>query len=104
MLIAATRPPLGRMQLAGAVDEVVNYGRQEFQLGTHHWASGVVAPQGFTYIEEFWLEGTAPVWTYALGDARLEKRVWMKQDRKSTRLNSSHPSISYAVFCLKKKK
>src|SRR6266487_1784775 len=25
-------------------------------------------------------------------------------DRKSTRLNSSHPSISYAVFCLKKKK
>src|SRR5690348_17746184 len=27
-----------------------------------------------------------------------------KADRKSTRLNSSHPSISYAVFCLKKKK
>src|SRR5690348_18060414 len=30
----------------------------------------------------------------------LERRA---QDRKSTRLNSSHPSISYAVFCLKKK-
>src|SRR5690348_18178875 len=28
----------------------------------------------------------------------------ISQDRKSTRLNSSHPSISYAVFCLKKKK
>src|SRR5258707_13063830 len=27
-----------------------------------------------------------------------------KQDRKSTRLNSSHANISYAVFCLKKKK
>src|SRR5690348_17461671 len=27
----------------------------------------------------------------------------LDQDRKSTRLNSSHPSISYAVFCLKKK-
>src|SRR5438876_9581145 len=27
-----------------------------------------------------------------------------RKDRKSTRLNSSHPSISYAVFCLKKKK
>src|SRR5438876_6706949 len=26
-----------------------------------------------------------------------------EEDRKSTRLNSSHPSISYAVFCLKKK-
>src|SRR5690348_17550160 len=29
--------------------------------------------------------------------------VGLEQDRKSTRLNSSHPSISYAVFCLKKK-
>src|SRR5690242_21906273 len=28
----------------------------------------------------------------------------LQQDRKSTRLNSSHMSISYAVFCLKKKK
>src|SRR5438876_1675180 len=28
----------------------------------------------------------------------------LRGDRKSTRLNSSHPSISYAVFCLKKKK
>src|SRR6201985_2971192 len=28
---------------------------------------------------------------------------WSNRDRKSTRLNSSHPSISYAVFCLKKK-
>src|SRR5438067_11383165 len=29
--------------------------------------------------------------------------VWRDTDRKSTRLNSSHVSISYAVFCLKKK-
>src|SRR5256885_6795165 len=29
---------------------------------------------------------------------------WTRQDRKSTRLNSSHLVISYAVFCLKKKK
>src|SRR5699024_12359945 len=30
--------------------------------------------------------------------------IWIYLDRKSTRLNSSHVSISYAVFCLKKKK
>src|SRR3712207_8853510 len=30
--------------------------------------------------------------------------VWRTLDRKSTRLNSSHANISYAVFCLKKKK
>src|SRR5947207_4506273 len=38
---------------------------------------------------------------------RCWRRRWqqcMAQDRKSTRLNSSHTVISYAVFCLKKKK
>src|SRR2546427_9468203 len=30
--------------------------------------------------------------------------IYLAQDRKSTRLNSSHSQISYAVFCLKKKK
>src|SRR5688572_19438562 len=30
--------------------------------------------------------------------------TWVRVDRKSTRLNSSHSQISYAVFCLKKKK
>src|SRR4051794_41466636 len=35
---------------------------------------------------------------------RVDPRRADAQDRKSTRLNSSHPSISYAVFCLKKKK
>src|SRR5438309_10766372 len=33
-----------------------------------------------------------------------ERAASVAQDRKSTRLNSSHSSISYAVFCLKKKK
>src|SRR5690625_5757098 len=33
-----------------------------------------------------------------------EKKSYIDQDRKSTRLNSSHVAISYAVFCLKKKK
>src|SRR5690606_22364721 len=37
------------------------------------------------------------------GDADLSSRATAK-DRKSTRLNSSHVKISYAVFCLKKKK
>src|SRR5438309_3540240 len=34
----------------------------------------------------------------------IKSADWIKKDRKSTRLNSSHSSISYAVFCLKKKK
>src|SRR2546430_16920315 len=38
----------------------------------------------------------------ALGNRRLSPAL--RSDRKSTRLNSSHSQISYAVFCLKKKK
>src|SRR5258705_10016134 len=36
--------------------------------------------------------------------ARVNSGAWYAEDRKSTRLNSSHLGISYAVFCLKKKK
>src|SRR5437870_10654304 len=41
-----------------------------------------------------------------VGDEVLENRNELRPngDRKSTRLNSSHVAISYAVFCLKKKK
>src|SRR5690348_18124733 len=39
---------------------------------------------------------------HALG-ALMGEILREQGDRKSTRLNSSHPSISYAVFCLKKK-
>src|SRR2546430_12565871 len=42
------------------------------------------------------------------GGSRREEENWLLasrlRDRKSTRLNSSHSQISYAVFCLKKKK
>src|SRR5690625_2908229 len=36
--------------------------------------------------------------------SQLDKMIQTIEDRKSTRLNSSHVAISYAVFCLKKKK
>src|SRR3989442_8071973 len=38
------------------------------------------------------------------GRNAVERRAYRCRDRKSTRLNSSHVRISYAVFCLKKKK
>src|SRR3712207_6901307 len=37
-------------------------------------------------------------------DGHVKGYIGNPQDRKSTRLNSSHANISYAVFCLKKKK
>src|SRR5437660_9042403 len=39
-----------------------------------------------------------------IGNPASMTSTWRRADRKSTRLNSSHVAISYAVFCLKKKK
>src|SRR2546427_5618250 len=41
---------------------------------------------------------------HILVDYEKDRSRLARQDRKSTRLNSSHSQISYAVFCLKKKK
>src|SRR2546430_5900471 len=46
----------------------------------------------------------AAAFAAAIADVDEGARHLLQQDRKSTRLNSSHSQISYAVFCLKKKK
>src|SRR5438034_9724327 len=46
----------------------------------------------------------APIDTAANGRRAWRRSTPHRSDRKSTRLNSSHTVISYAVFCLKKKK
>src|SRR3712207_7004726 len=47
--------------------------------------------------------GTETITDLAVRLQRGAVRTDREQDRKSTRLNSSHANISYAVFCLKKK-
>src|SRR3712207_7128940 len=47
---------------------------------------------------------TELVFTASPDDTGTAGRLVERLDRKSTRLNSSHANISYAVFCLKKKK
>jgi predicted glycogen debranching enzyme len=84
MLVAALQPPVGRTQLVSAIDEIVHYAGADFPLATHRWASGAIDPQGFLFLEDFHLEGSTPVWTYALADALLEKRVWMRQGENTT--------------------
>src|SRR5690625_3005183 len=50
----------------------------------------------------FFLEETSR-WSYIIKNAKQDDIAIKIEDRKSTRLNSSHVAISYAVFCLKKK-
>jgi predicted glycogen debranching enzyme len=84
LLVAALQPPLGRTLLLAKVDEAVRYGARRFDLATNRWISGVVAPEGFRHIERFHLEGNIPVWTFALADALLEKRVFMQPGANTT--------------------
>src|SRR3712207_7835945 len=56
-------------------------------------ASAAIATTYITFNLRLWLGRTLPM-----------RNALSWADRKSTRLNSSHANISYAVFCLKKKK
>ncbi len=84
LLIAALQPPAARTVLVSGLDESVRYLDASHSLATNRWASGFISPSGYLQIESFHLEGTKPVWRYALADALLEKRVWMKQGENTT--------------------
>ena len=84
LLVAALQPPLGRTLLVAKLDETARYASEEFALFTNRWADGTVAPEGYRNIERFHLEGTTPVWTFALADALLEKRIFMQSGANTT--------------------
>src|SRR5699024_12761814 len=67
-------------------------------IGTHQPLTGPASP-GFRYVST----GARAVFDHINENGGVHGRRIDYQDRKSTRLNSSHVSISYAVFCLKKK-
>src|SRR5690348_7500297 len=73
LLVAALQPPLGRTLLLAKLDETVLYDTRSYSLNTNRWADGIISPQGYRYIERFSLEGTIPVWRFAVADALLEK-------------------------------
>ncbi|MCA9920864.1 MAG: glycogen debranching enzyme family protein [Anaerolineales bacterium] len=84
LLIAAFRPPSGRTYLVSKLNETVTYADKQYPINSDRWTGGVINPIGYLHIEQFALHGTTPVWTYAFGDALLEKRIWMKQNANTT--------------------
>jgi len=84
LLVAALKPPLGRVLLVSKFDETAEYEGRVYPLFTNRWAGGAVDPHGYRYLERFRLEGTTPVWTFSCTDARIEKRVWMQHGANTT--------------------
>jgi len=84
LLVAALEPPLGRALLVAKVEETAAHDGLVLSLGVNRWAGGAVDPHGYRAIERFRLDGTTPVWTYAVADGRIEKRVWMEPGANTT--------------------
>ncbi len=84
LLVAALTPPVGRTVLVGGLVERAAYGGARYPLSAHEYGDGTVDPHGHRHLQSFALEGMLPVWTYALGDALLEKRVWMPHGANTT--------------------
>ena len=84
LLVAALKPPLGRMLLLTKLDEVVQYQNKPYPLSSDRWSGGTTTGHGYKNTQSFHLEGTIPVWTFACADALLEKRIWMQQGENTT--------------------
>src|SRR5829696_8948556 len=77
LLVAALEPPVARTVLvADSVDWVV-YDGVRYPLSTSEFGDGEISPDGYRNLESFRLEGALPVWTFAIADALIERRVWM---------------------------
>ena len=107
LLVAALEPPVARTVLVAAFDERVTYGGKTWSLSTHSFAGGIPEPAGYRCLSEFRLEGALPVWIYAVGDALIERRIWMEYGQNTTwvtyrRLRGSLPvelTITPLVTC-----
>jgi 4-alpha-glucanotransferase len=86
LLLAPLHPPLGRSLLFAKADAELWDGGVEIPLHANQWADGLYSPQGQRSIESFHLEDALPVWRFAIGDLRVEQRIWMDHGRNQTRV------------------
>ncbi|HEX9370502.1 MAG TPA: glycogen debranching enzyme N-terminal domain-containing protein, partial [Roseiflexaceae bacterium] len=84
LLVAALNPPVERTVLVGGAVEWASYDGRRYPLSAHEYAGGTVDPHGYRHVQSFALEGALPVWTFALADALLERRVWMAYGANTT--------------------
>jgi predicted glycogen debranching enzyme len=84
LLVAALEPPVARTVLVAALDERVTYDGETWSLSTHEFGEGIAEPAGYRNLSAFHLDGALPVWTFAIADALIERRVWMAYGRNTT--------------------
>ncbi len=86
LLVAALTPPTGRVLLVAKLDISARYQGREYPLFSNEFGDGVVDPEGFRWLDAFYLENGLPVWRYRFADVLLEKRLLMKPLANTTLL------------------
>src|SRR5438876_2091612 len=95
-------------QFIGAFEVTSKLSGETYQCRFSHMWNGIATRHADTIDTKFFVDGEAHVvglahTAFVKFRDKAQRDLTDREDRKSTRLNSSHPSISYAVFCLKKK-
>jgi predicted glycogen debranching enzyme len=84
LLVASLDPPVQRTLLLAKLDVTATYRGRSYPLATNEFADGTIAPRGFVHLDSFALDGQLPVWTWLIGDALIEQRIWMAQGQNTT--------------------
>ena len=86
LLVVALRSPVTRTVLIAKIDEeVILPDGRTCKLGVNEYQDGTIDPQGYRYLDSFWLEGDIPCFLYRLSDTlSLEKRIWMEYGHNTT--------------------
>src|SRR5215831_21338591 len=82
LLIAATRPPVGRMVLLSKLEDVLIIGGKRVELSANQYP-GTIHPQGYQYQTRFRLD-PFPVFTYETDGVEIEKTVFMPHGENTT--------------------
>src|SRR5262247_2615299 len=75
LLVAATRPPVGRMVLLSKMEETLILNSRRYDLSTNRYP-GVVHPQGYGLLKEFRLD-PFPTFVFQAEGVEIEKRVFL---------------------------
>jgi len=82
LLVAAIKPPVGRMVLLSKLEETLVIADRRYDLSTNRYP-GVVHPRGYQFLKQF-RRDPFPILTYEAGGVQLEKSVFMVQGQNTT--------------------
>jgi predicted glycogen debranching enzyme len=101
LLIAAAKPPLGRIVMLSRFEERLTIGEKAYELSCNLYPNATVHPAGFRYLALFRLD-PFPRWTYDLDGVKVERAIFMVHGENTTvvrwkLLDGSNPTGSLGL-------